>query len=97
MKLRVLVIALTLSVLTFITGIAYAADGNRFVNGNLGVGTTNPQGKAEVKKVVNSDRNLGVDIKNPAGKDEINDKKVEDGNPGDGAKTPAEKEETKDN
>ncbi len=48
MKLRVLMVTVVVTILLFITGILYAADVDLFVNGNLGVGTTTLQVKAEI-------------------------------------------------
>jgi hypothetical protein len=93
MKLGMLMIAVIFAVLFLVIGILYAANGDRFVDGNLGAGTSTPGGKAEIERVRNSDRYFGNDTANPTEKAEINDKKVVDGNPGDGTKTPAEKTE----
>lgn len=84
---------MTLAVLAFITGIAYAANGDRFVDGNPGAGTPTPGGKAEIERVRNSDRYFGNDTANPAQKAEVDDKKVVEGNFGVDTKTPAEKTE----
>jgi hypothetical protein len=93
MKLRVFMIVMTLAVLTFITGIAYAANGDRFVDGNPGAGASTPGGKAEIERVRNSDRYFGNDTENSAEKAAINDKKAVDANPGDGTEAQAEKTE----
>ena len=73
------------------------SNGDRFVDGNLGAGASTPGGKAEIKRVRNSDRYYGDDRANPAERAENNDKKGVDGNPGVGTTTPAEKSETNGN
>ena len=48
MKLKVLMVAVVLSIIFLFSGILYAANGDLIVNGNLGVGTSSPASKAEV-------------------------------------------------
>jgi len=91
MKLKVLMVAVVLAILFFITGITYAANGDLIVNGNLGDGSSKPEGKAGAKGVRISDTIHGVGTTNPAEKAEINDKTAVDGNSGVDTKTPAEK------
>lgn len=97
MKFSVM-IGLVVSISLFLcAGVVFASNGDRSANGNLGVETSTPRGKAEIKGLRNSDRNPGADMANPAEKAEINDKKGVDGNPGDGTKNPSEKPEIKGN
>lgn len=79
--------------LFFCVGFVFAGNGDLIVNGNLGVETSTPEGKPEVKGLRNSDRYFGVDTPSPAEKAEINDKTAVDGNSGVDTKTPAEKSE----
>jgi len=89
MKLRVLMAAVVLIVLSFGTGTLYAANSDRFVNGNLSDGSSKPEGKP----VKISDTIYGVGTTSPTEKTEINDKTDADGNSGVDAKTPEEKSE----
>jgi hypothetical protein len=93
MKLKVLMVAVVLAILFFITGIASAANGDLIVNGNLGDGSSKPEGKAGAKGVRISDTIHGVGTTSPGEKTEISGKMGVDGDPGVGTTTPAEKSE----
>jgi hypothetical protein len=72
MKLIVLIVAVVVAVLFLVIGNGYAANGDLIVNGNLGVGTTTPQGKVEVNGNMIVDGNLGVGTTTPSEKAEVN-------------------------
>lgn len=59
MKLKALMVVLVLAVISFMTGIVYAADGDLIVNGKLGVGTT-PTEKTEINGNLKVSGNLAV-------------------------------------
>ena len=75
-----------------ITGSLFAADGDLIVNGNLGVGTSTPQGKAEVNgnMIVDGDTTT-------KGNATTNGNTIVNGNLGVGTATPTEKAEVNGN
>lgn len=79
MKLRGWIKNLIIGIFFISTGNLYAANGDLIVNGNLGVGTATPAGKAEVNGNMIVDGNLGVGTTAPTGKAEINGTAVIDG------------------
>lgn len=64
MKLKVLMIVVVAAIFLF-TGILYAANGDLIVNGNLGVGTSTPTGKAEINGNMIVDGNVGIGTSSP--------------------------------
>jgi hypothetical protein len=91
MKLRALKLAMALTGVFLFTGILYAANNDRSINGNDDVGLQPPKGQGEIKGPMKSDRYFGVDTANPAGKAEISNNKDVNGKPRVGTNTPEEK------
>ncbi len=98
MKLRVLMVAMVLAVL-FMSGNLYAANGDLIVNGNLGVGTTTPAGKAEINGNMIVGGNVKAGTATVTDKAEVTGNMIVNGNLGVGTGTaaPTEKAEIKGN
>lgn len=65
MKIRLLMGTVALAVTFLFTGLLYAANGDLIVNGNLGVGTSTPAGKAEINGSMIVDGNVGIGTSSP--------------------------------
>jgi len=79
MKFRFLMTTVVMAAVFFTTGILHAANGDLIVNGNLGVGTPTPAGKAEINGNMIVDGKLGVGTPTPTEKAEINGNLVVNG------------------